>query len=216
MHLFMIGDSVFDNAAYVRAGEPDVRKQVADLLPRGDHVSSSARDGAVIASIADQLAGTPADATHIMVSGGGNDALQASNVLDARVSSMSAALEMLAGVAEKFGRQYASLLDQLASTQLPVAVCTIYDPRFPDARLRRAGTTALSVLNDAITREAFARRFALIDLRLVCGRDEDFANPIEPSAMGGAKIARAIVNFAKQVQQSSVVHAGAAAEEPSR
>jgi hypothetical protein len=92
MHLFMIGDSVFDNAAYVRAGEPDVRKQVADLLPRGDHVSSSARDGAVIASIADQLAGTPADATHIMVSGGGNDALQASNVLDARVSSMSAAL----------------------------------------------------------------------------------------------------------------------------
>src|SRR5689334_15048595 len=31
-----------------------------------------------------------------------------------------------------------------------------------------------------------------IDLRLVCARAEDYASPIEPSATGGQKIARAI------------------------
>jgi hypothetical protein len=216
MHVFMMGDSVFDNGAYVRAGEPDVRKQLAAFLPAGDCVSSAARDGAVIASIGEQLARIPSDATHIVVSMGGNDALPASNILDARVSSMIAAMELLAKVAEKFRREYARLLAQLASTRLPVAVCTIYDPRFPDARLRRTGTTALSVLNDAITREAFARRFALVDLRLVCDRDEDFANAVEPSAIAGAKIARAILDFAMQAEQPTIVYAAAHRQEPSR
>ncbi len=208
MHIFMIGDSVFDNGVYVRSGEADVQTQVAALLPKGGRVSSAARDGAVIAGVHEQLARLSKDATHIVVSAGGNDALQVSNLLDARVASMSAALEMLASVAENFGRQYAGLLDQLASTGLPVAVCTIYDPRFPDAELRRTGSTALSLLNDVITREVFARGFDLIDLRLICGDDEDFANPIEPSAIGSAKIASSIVGFASEAARSSVVHAG--------
>jgi hypothetical protein len=50
----------------------------------------------------------------------------------------------------------------------------------------------LTVFNDVIAREAFARGLPLIDLRLVCDRDEDFANPIESSARGGEKIAAAI------------------------
>src|SRR4051795_5639478 len=121
MHVFMMGDSIFDNAAYVRSGEPDVRKQVADLLVEGDQVTSAARDGAVIAGITEQLGRRPAEASHIVVSAGGNDALQAASVLETRVSSMADALEMLADVAEKFRRQYAALLEQLASTRLPVA-----------------------------------------------------------------------------------------------
>ena len=48
------------------------------------------------------------------------------------------------------------------------------------------------LFNDCITREAFAGGLSLIDLRLICDRDEDFANPIEPSVRGGAKIAAAI------------------------
>jgi hypothetical protein len=85
-------------------------------------------------------------------------------------------------------------------------VCTIYEPRFPDARLRKGGVTALSMINDAITREAFVRNFAVIDLRLVCNEDADFANPIEPSARGGAKIAAAIVSFARGDPASSHVY----------
>jgi hypothetical protein len=56
--------------------------------------------------------------------------------------------------------------------------------------------TALTALNDAITRESFARGIDCIDLRILCDDDRDFANPIEPSVLGGAKIAEAILKFA--------------------
>ena len=52
------------------------------------------------------------------------------------------------------------------------------------------------LLNDCIMREAFANDVSLIDLRLICDSDLDFANPIEPSVHGGAKIARAVAEFA--------------------
>ena len=54
---------------------------------------------------------------------------------------------------------------------------------------------AVKVLRPEIA-EAFARDLTLIDLRLICESDSDFANPIEPSIAGGAKIARAIAQFA--------------------
>jgi len=78
---------------------------------------------------------------------------------------------------------------------IPTAVCTVYDtpPSSPDRRIVR---TALAIFNDVITREAFSRGAALIDLRLICDRDEDYANPIEPSAQGGDKIAAAIAAWA--------------------
>jgi hypothetical protein len=43
----------------------------------------------------------------------------------------------------------------------------------------------------------------LIDLRLVCSEDADFANSIEPSVAGGAKIATAIAGFAAKVGDRS-------------
>jgi len=55
--------------------------------------------------------------------------------------------------------------------------------------------TALSVFNDRITRAAFARNLPVIDLRLICDQDEDYANPIEPSVRGGDKIAAAIAGL---------------------
>jgi hypothetical protein len=51
----------------------------------------------------------------------------------------------------------------------------------------------------------------LIDLRLVCNEDADFANPIEPSVRGGAKIATAIAALVAEhdfVRRRSEVFAG--------
>jgi hypothetical protein len=99
-------------------------------------------------------------------------------------------------VRERFRSAYARALDQVLQRRLPVAACTIYEARFPEPLTRRLAATALTALNDAITREAFARNADCIDLRILCDEDRDFANPIEPSVHGGAKIARAILNFA--------------------
>src|SRR3954454_19726039 len=88
-----------------------------------------------------------------------------------------------------------SLLDHVLGASLPTAVCTIYDVRYPDRDQRQIALTALAVLNDCITRAAVRRGIPVLDLRLICDQDSDFANPIEPSAQGGLKIADAIRSF---------------------
>ncbi|HEX8373956.1 MAG TPA: hypothetical protein VF606_02125, partial [Geminicoccaceae bacterium] len=92
-------------------------------------------------------------------------------------------------------RDYATMLDGVLARGLPAAVCTIYDGRLPDPRRRRLAAVALATLNDVITREAFSRGLPLLDLRLMLDEDADYANPIEPSTHGGAKIAAAIAEL---------------------
>lgn len=72
---------------------------------------------------------------------------------------------------------------------------------------RKAAVTALTLLNDKIIRQAFARGMTLIDSRLICIENADFSrkSPIEPSAKGGAKIAQAISKFARSETPKSVV-----------
>ncbi len=194
-HIVLLGDSIVDNAAYV-AGGPDVVRQLRDILPSGWRATLNARDGAVIADLPQQLESLPTDPTHLVVSVGGNDALGESALLDRNVSSMAEALELITAVRERFRSSYARMLDQVLQRRLPVAVCTIYEARFPEPVTRRLAATALTALNDAITREAFARNIDCIDLRILCDNDRDFANPIEPSVHSGAKIAKAILDFA--------------------
>jgi GDSL-like Lipase/Acylhydrolase family len=203
-HIVLLGDSVFDNAAYV-AGGPDVVTQLRALLLPGWRATLHALDGAVIGDVAGQLRKLPADATHLVISAGGNDALGQVHLLEERVRSMAEALELLSGVRERFWLAYAAMLDHGLKRRLRMAVCTIYEPRFPEPPRRRLAATGLTVLNDAITREAFARGVDCIDLRVLCNDDADFANPIEPSVHGGAKIARAILAFAGEDKQGSRV-----------
>lgn len=193
-HVVLLGDSVFDNAAYVGGG-PHVARQLRGELPEGWHATLTAVDGAVMADIPRQLEHMPQDATHLVLSVGGNDALLESDVLDAPAGSVAEAVAKLAHVRVRFWRSYRSVLDTVHGRGLRTAVCTIYEPPFSNPPRRELGATALTLLNDCITREAFARGMSLNDLRLVFDREEDFANTIEPSARGGAKLARAISRF---------------------
>jgi hypothetical protein len=189
-HLVLLGDSIFDNAAYVPGG-PDVVKQVRALLPSGWSASLLAVDGAVTRSVASQLARLPADATHLVLSVGGNDALGASHILGASARTVGEAVLMLAEIQDRFEQEYGRTLDEVLARGLPTALCTIYDtpPSAPNHKVIKA---ALSLFNDRITRAAFSRGLPLIDLRLLCAEEGDYANPIEPSVQGGAKMAAAI------------------------
>jgi lysophospholipase L1-like esterase len=190
-HVVLLGDSVFDNAAYV-AGGPDVVRQLRDVLPAGWRATLGAVDGSVTTGVARQLERLPGDATHLVVSVGGNDALQASDILTASAASTAEAFLRLADVRDQFEFNYGQMLRRVVARRLPAAVCTIYYPRFPDAALQRLAVTALASFNDCIIRAAFAAGLPLLDLRLICGDDADYANPIEPSVRGGEKIAAAV------------------------
>jgi len=190
-HVVLLGDSIFDNAAYV-PGQPDVVRQFRAKLPPGWRATLCAVDGATARDVASQLRNIPSEATHLVVSAGGNDALQQSDVFRQAARSVADVLNRLADIRDRFARDYDAMLDAVIRFRLPTTLCTIYDARFPDPQEQRLVVTGLAIFNDVITRAAFARRLPLIDLRLICSEPDDYANPIEPSAKGGEKIATTI------------------------
>jgi hypothetical protein len=190
-HVVLLGDSIFDNGAYTEGG-PDVVTQLRELLPAGWHATLGAVDGATTDDFAAQLDTLPDDATHFVVSLGGNDALGHLDLLDRRAHSSAEVLSGLAAAAERFEKRYRRAIDGVIEYRLATTVCTVYNGNFADAEFQRLASTALSVFNDAILRVAFEHRLDVIDLRLVCNEPADYANPIEPSSHGGAKMAEVI------------------------
>lgn len=199
-HVVLLGDSIFDNKAYV-GEDPDVITQLRQELPRGWQATLLALDGDVMAGMDRQLRLLPENATHLVVSVGGNDALGFADILQRPAGNVTGALNILAAAQDDFAAGYQAMARAVASTGLPSAVCTIYDTPSNGPGYRTI-KTALAIFNDCITRAAFSLGFSLIDLRLLCGEDSDYANPIEPSSQGGAKIARAIALMARQGHQA--------------
>ena len=191
--LVLVGDSVIDNAAYLAQGEPDVAAQLRERLPRWD-IIQRARDGFVTVDVLEDVARDPLpDEAHVFLSAGGNDALSHLSLLsEGEPMTLAGALALVRELRERFRSSYASLLDTLGRHRILAA--TIYDPRFTgeEARLQPAAEGGLSAFNDVIQQEAIARRIDVLDLRRIFLSTEDYANPIEPSAAGGAKIAAAV------------------------
>src|SRR3954468_1020422 len=100
-HIALLGDSVIDNKAYVGGG-PDVAEQVRSLAPKEWQVSRLALDGATAASVLSQLDRLPSDATHLVISAGGNDALAESGVLEQPGRSVGEVLTRLADIQDRF------------------------------------------------------------------------------------------------------------------
>jgi len=211
MHVVLCGDSIFDNRAYVKPDEPDVVAQLRQRLPAGAAASLLAVDGSVTADVPAQLGRLPADATHVFVSSGGNDALEHLDLLERAATGFAHVLSELAAVAEAFANRYGGMLARALDLGLPLGVCTVYRPRFDSGDLRRLeafglgavsaeghrvlqrnATAALTFFNDVILFEAARAGVPVVDLRVVCDEDADFANPIEPSAHGGDKISAVI------------------------
>src|ERR1700749_1031616 len=101
-HVVLLGDSIFDNAAYVVVGA-DVIPHLRALAPEGWRATLAAVDGSVVGDVAGQLKRVPDDSTHLIVSAGGNDALMQVGILEEGARSAAEVLGRLAGVGEGFG-----------------------------------------------------------------------------------------------------------------
>jgi lysophospholipase L1-like esterase len=192
LHVVLLGDSIFDNAVYV-PGKPGVSEQLAAALAeRGGRATLLARDGDRTADVADQLDGVPDGATHLVLSVGGNDALNHTALLDREIENSSELLAELAGIHSGFRAAYAAMLAAVLGKRLPTTVCTIYDSNF-EAPRKELADVALSIWNDAILRCAGDAGVPVIDLRRIFRQPQDYANPIEPSVIGGAKLVAAML-----------------------
>jgi lysophospholipase L1-like esterase len=197
--VFLLGDSVIDNGGYVRSGEPDVTQQLEMRLPRHT-VVKRAVDGSTCADVLGWQVGDVYDADRVILSAGGNDALQHIDLLEAvRETTSKDVLVRLWFIREEFRRSYAALLDRLALTRRPVLVLTVYNPCFHghgfDAAYQQAAESAVSIINDVIQQEARRRSFDILELRALFHDLADYANPIEPSAIGGAKLAKCMSDW---------------------
>lgn len=192
-HLVLLGDSIFDNAAYV-PGRLPVIDHLRQIIPAEWKATLLAIDGDITSGVVGQTTGLPSTATHLVISVGGNDALQQIGMFSEPASTVGEALLQLAGVRDDFCQDYRQMLWHLLGLNLPVAVCTIYNS-VPG--LGGMEKTALALFNEIILQEAFMARVPVIDLRLICNEDEDYSHlsPIEPSHAGGEKIARAIASL---------------------
>src|SRR5262245_43160894 len=177
-HVVLIGDSVFDNGAYTQGG-PDVVSQVRTFLVDGWKATLLAVDGSTTGHVADQLRRLPTEATHLVLSVGGNDALMQRAILWAPMPSLARSMAALATVAAGFETNYRRAVDACLETGLPLVLCTIYNGCFEDPAFQRVATATLSIFNDAILRVAIEHSLTVIDLRAICARPEDYANPIE-------------------------------------
>jgi hypothetical protein len=192
-HIVLLGDSIFDNASYVQDG-PDVIAQLRMKIPDTWKATLNAVDGSKINDVYSQLEKLPPDATHFVLSVGGNNALSCIGILNERVASSAEVFCKLADISEQFEEQYQKLLQKILSLRLPTTICTIYYPRYGDRMYQRIGVAGLTIFNDVIIRQAFQSGIPLIDLRLTCSESRDYANPIEPSVAGGEKIVNVIMN----------------------
>lgn len=197
-HIVLLGDSIFDNKSYVGARGKDVVTHLREAIPTGWRANLKAIDGSVTENVVGQVQSAPPEATHFVVSVGGNDALRNTDVLQMPANSAAEVLNELANRAASFERRYREMLETVLSKNLPTAVCTIYYPNFPDAGMQKIAVAALAIFNDAIIRQAVLAGLPLLDLRLICNENSDYANPIEPSDVGGRKIAGKIFELIRE------------------
>ena len=163
-HVVLLGDSILDNENYVPR-EPAVIDQLRQQLGNSWMATLLAIDGNLIGDVQYQTKNLPNGASHLVISCGGNDALQFSSILYEPASSVAEALNLLTNARLEFQAHYNKMLKHVLKFELPTAVCTIYDA-IPD--LDAISKTALSIFNDVIIREAISVKVPIIDLRLTC------------------------------------------------
>ena len=191
-HIVLLGDSIFDNGPYVPPGGTTL-DELTKRLPAGWSATLLAVDGSVTTDVLAQLRKIPKSATHLVISSGGNDALMQQSLLLEEVDTAGEAFVILGTAVRQFEEDYRGLLRAAVKTGLPTIVCTIYNGNFPDPQESLVTSVALMPFNDVIIRAAWALKLPIIDLRVVCDRPEHYANPIEPSTEGSARIAEAIL-----------------------
>ena len=210
--IILLGDSVFDNIAYLNSNEKSVTQHLQTKLDTSLwDITVEAVDGSTTKTIKPQFTEAnlhllePTNST-IVVSIGGNDALNYVDKLD------SLNLETLHTIKSQFYCDYRTAIDEIAEAGQQLYLCTIYNPKFPDSVMQKKIEAGLSIFNDVILTTAndlwddynsgFGdvmiltknAKYPLIDLRNICREDKSFANEIEPSGYGGDKITDAIIH----------------------
>ena len=144
----------------------------------------------------------PEDATHVVISIEGAWAIEASGLLNGGTHTISEALQTLCTAADAFEGVLAGMIAAARETGLPTVVCTLVPARHARPAQHRTASTALAIFNDRVMRRAFAESLSIVDLRLVCDEDGDYASATLLSRAGVCKAANVIRTALYDVSRS--------------
>ena len=228
-NILLLGDSIIDNRSYVLEGELDVTAHLKKLyLDQPDvSITNNAVDGDTMYDLKNNHLDTPdiEEASHIIVSIGGNDLLHNISFLQ-RTSELSKIMgkdarigkwgvkelnpsrnrvfeEAYFEIIKPFTKQYETIVANLSSHRANLLLCTVYEGDLVDSDefsdVNNSSKTMVSLFNDIVYRTANKYRADVLELREIFVRPKDYANPIEPSHIGGGKLAKAIQKWVNDV-----------------
>ena len=197
--LVLLGDSTIDNKAYVEPGELSVKEHLDNLV--NHEVLQIALDGAITDDVINnQIDLIPADTTHILLSIGGNDLLQEIDFLyqDFKYAPKRL-LETVIGLLSPVTENYETIVKQLSTNRAKLLCATVYEGNLVGSvefdSISNSSKAMVSLLNDLIFRVCHKYNIQTIELRNIFTKPEHYANPIEPSHLGGMKFAKKIVEW---------------------
>ena len=220
--IYLLGDSIIDNAPYVNKNEKDVVSHLNSMFKCDPQIiiNNRAVDGHTMKDLLDNQLSDEGlnEATHIVTSIGGNDLLQNISFLqmtsnlsevmdkDARIGKWGARElnpsrnkvfeETYFEIIKPMQQDYESIVANLSNYRAKFLLCTVYEGDLVDSDefsdVIYSSKTMLSIFNDLVYRTAQKYSCEVLELRDIFVSSEDYANPIEPSHIGGEKLAKAI------------------------
>lgn len=223
--IILLGDSIIDNKSYILSNELDVTEHLEKLFSNDPNVviENHAVDGDTMLQLeknhldSNLLLG----ATHIVVSIGGNDLLYNISFLQttsklSKVMGKGAMIgkwgakelnpsrnkvfeETYFEIIEPFKKQYETIVANLSNHRANLLLCTVYEGDLVDSDefsdVSNSSKTMVSIFNDIVYRVANKFNADVLELRDIFTSSDDYANPIEPSHIGGEKLAQSIVQW---------------------
>ena len=228
--IYLLGDSIIDNAPYVNKNEKDVVSHLNSMFKCGPQIiiNNRAVDGHTMQDLLDNQLSDEGlnEATHIVTSIGGNDLLQNISFLqmtsklsevmnkDARIgkwgvrelnpSRNKVFEETYFEIIKPMQQDYESIVANLSNYRAKLLLCTVYEGDLVDSDefsdVIYSSKTMLSIFNDLVYRTAQKYSCEVLELRDIFVSSEDYANPIEPSHIGGEKLAKAIKGWVENTK----------------
>jgi lysophospholipase L1-like esterase len=223
--IILLGDSIIDNKSYVLSNELDVTEHLEKLFSNDPNVviENHAVDGDTMHQLErDHLdSNLLSGATHIVVSIGGNDLLHNISFLQttselSKIMGKGAMIgkwgakelnpsrnkvfeETYFEIIEPFKKQYETIVANLSNHRANLLLCTVYEGDLVDSDefsdVSNSSKTMVSIFNDIVYRVANKFNADVLELRDIFTSSDDYANPIEPSHIGGEKLAQSIVQW---------------------
>ena len=198
--LVLLGDSIIDNKTYVLDGEFSVLEHIQSKSETP--VTQLALDGATTDDvISNQIKVIPFGTSHIVLSVGGNDLLnEIGFLMEDFKYTPNQVLKRCHTLIAPITQKYESIVSQLQTTsRANLLLCTVYEGDLGRSDEYRdvldSSKTMVSSFNDIVYKTADKFDADVLELRHIFTSPEDYANPIEPSHIGGEKLAQEIIHW---------------------